>query len=77
MPERAYQGLEVTGISKRKNDIMIHWSCPSLGFGTVRFYTDDDTGELRIDSEYMTMEFVLALLDVALPDIDLPKELRG
>ena len=57
-----YEGLiinpPIRGIS---GSLIIEWACPNIGFGELRIWWNDG-GMLCMDTEYMSDDFVEAVL---------------
>jgi hypothetical protein len=55
-----YADLVIDDVLFYPTGMKIQWSSQSLGFGEVSFYNQD--GQITVDSECMSKEFVKALL---------------
>ena len=62
MAETKYEGLEINPpIRGCSGALIVEWGCPKIGFGELRIWFNDDD-KLCIDTEYMSDEFVKAVL---------------
>lgn len=60
--DNKYEGLEIWDVWRgHKSVIGLSWRHPKIGFGEFAFFWDDE-GRLCMDTEYMSDEFVEALL---------------